>query len=84
MTDKCVECKWCSLDPTNAKQGTCRLKPPVAAVLNTPQGVATMAAWPPVKLTIDWCGSFEKELVKVASTMPSEGTNGSPLKVVKH
>lgn len=68
--EKCIECKWCDPDPANIKQGLCRLRPPTAAVLNTPQGVVTMATWPPVKLTIDRCGSFERELVKVASVMP--------------
>ena len=72
MTDKCIECKWCDPDPANAEQGVCRLNPPIPVGVNTPQGTAVMCVYPTVKIGDSVCSRFERQLVKVASAIPSD------------
>lgn len=66
----CMTCKYAELLPgmnDTEAQGVCRLQPPVAQVMMTPKGPATLAALPTVRLSHDWCSHHVVQLVKPAT-----------------
>ena len=63
---KCLTCAYCDIPPDLAAkgQGICRLSPPTMQMVNTPQGTVSMALACVVRVTTDWCGQHELQLVK--------------------
>jgi len=62
MSDCCGNCRFFVRDPSNLKQGQCRVHAPVAMVL--PAGanqIGVNGFFPPVNETI-WCGEHKPRL----------------------
>ena len=66
---KCLTCAFCEMPPELAvnNQGICRLYPPTMQMVPGPQGPVSMAMAAVVRVTTDWCGQHELQLVKPVS-----------------
>ena len=73
---RCLRCRFAVANPGDMTGGGCHRNPPgFIPIPNGRGGIAVMNAWPPIKLTTDWCGYFEEApKIQVASKFPEPST----------